>query len=279
MHHPAERPTMKWPASVTLVRHAESEYNAEKKTLRQERLYRAFSKAYDRNPLSFQTFVLAKLVDLRHPARRADFSTSLALGAGEKAQKMASVLKTQIPIPDVVFVSPLTRTQQTFEWMLKGWPELKQAIEEGKVKVVREPRIREQEFGEANGYVNSKVYYGLNRRQARIRKNMGDLAEYWYRIPGGESENDVQQREQLWIGALTRDYSGQNVLAITHHLSILGFRAAVERLDDREYVRLDKEDKPINLGVTVYEGDPTLGSSGRLVRRRYNDDLLSPRRK
>ncbi len=38
-------------------------------------------------------------------------------------------------------------------------------------------------------------------------------------------------------------------------------------------MRIDNEEKPINCGVTVYEGHPELGSDGKLVLKEYNEKL------
>lgn len=60
---------------------------------------------------------------------------------------------------------------------------------------------------------------------------------------------------------------------ITHHLSILSIRADLERLSADEFIRLDKEEKPINLGVTLYKGDPNQGTDGKLILEAYNVKL------
>jgi hypothetical protein len=53
----------------------------------------------------------------------------------------------------------------------------------------------------------------------------------------------------------------------------LSFRANYERLPPEEFLRIDEEEKPLNCGVTLYQGDPKAGSNGRLVLDQYNVKL------
>jgi IS5 family transposase len=57
---------------------------------------------------------------------------------------------------------------------------------------------------------------------------------------------------------------------VTHHLTILSFRANYERLSPEEFIRLDEHEKPVNCGITVYRGDPNQGKDGKLVLQIYN---------
>ena len=59
-------------------------------------------------------------------------------------------------------------------------------------------------------------------------------------------------------------------MAITHHLTILATRANFERLSPKEFLHLDKHEKPLNCGVTRYIGNPNLGSRGKLELCQYN---------
>ena len=59
-------------------------------------------------------------------------------------------------------------------------------------------------------------------------------------------------------------------MVVTHHLTILSMRANFERLDAAEFQRLDREEKPINCGVTLYKGRPYAGENGKLVLEAYN---------
>ena len=84
---------------------------------------------------------------------------------------------------------------------------------------------------------------------------------------------DVRERLRSWVITLIRELANKNVMAVTHHLAILSIRANLERLSKEDFLRLDKEEKPINCGVTIYEGDKKAGSNGRLVLKAYNQKL------
>ena len=93
---------------------------------------------------------------------------------------------------------------------------------------------------------------------------------YYYRYPQGESIQDVRERTRSWFHTLTRDFSEKNVLAITHHLTILAVRANLERLSAEQFMELDEHETPINAGVTIYKGNPDIKGRGKLVLEKYN---------
>jgi len=97
--------------------------------------------------------------------------------------------------------------------------------------------------------------------------------KYWYRLPQGENVPDVRDRWRSVQNTLVREYAEQDVLIVTHHLSILALRANLEGFDDKEFIRLDDHEKPVNCGVTVFRGHPDQGSDGKLVMETYNEQL------
>ena len=174
---------------------------------------------------------------------------------------MAKKLKDLIPTPSVIFVSPYLRTRETLARMTDVWPEL------SNVKTVQEERITEQDHGLASLYGDLRIFKALNPEQRQLYESVG---EYWYRWPQGENVPDVRERLRSWLGTITRDYNRQNVLVVTHHLAILALRANLERLNESEFLRLDREEKPINAGVTIYRGKANAGADGHLVLDVYN---------
>jgi hypothetical protein len=56
-------------------------------------------------------------------------------------------------------------------------------------------------------------------------------------------------------------------------LNILAARANLERWGAKEFLAMDHKEKPINCGVTTYEGQSELGRNGRLVLVAYNEKL------
>lgn len=262
---------MKWPESDTLVRHDESAYNRIKVIREKDPLYRKFMSAYDKDFESPEAKRLAELVAEKFTLDVADHDTPLAEGAGWKAEEMARNLKNIIKVPDVVLVSPYLRTLQTLERMQAGWPELKN------VKTVEDIRLREQNHGDAAFFSDWRVYNVMNPVQKKRRDLYGT---YWYKYHGGEDGPDVEDRQGSMLDMLIREYAEANVVEVSHHLTILLRRKKVERLSVAEFIRLDKKEKPLNAGVTIYDGKPGLGSrgEGKLVLRDYNLKLYPDER-
>lgn len=256
--------TMKWPETLTLIRHDSSAYNALKPRKRESILYQEFLNAYGINPDSDNSRRLALEVKNEFSLEYGDHNTPLAEGAGIQAEMMATRLKERIPIPNAIFVSPYERTEATLSRMIIGWPDLKN------IKIIRDERITEQDHGLSLLYNDWRVFNVLHPEQRELFAKQGS---YRYRFPQGENIPDVRERLHSWIGTITRDYSGQNVLTVTHHLAILALRANLERLDEKEFIRLDEEEKPINAGVTIYRGKANEGKDGHLVLDVYNAKL------
>lgn len=251
---------MKWPASVTLIRHDVSAYNELKKIKENHPDFLKFKAAFERNPGSKATKLLAckawEVIRLSH----GDHDTPLASGTAQIAKATGFVFRAS-PVPDVIFVSPYKRTLETLKRIQEGWPESKGA------KVVEDERIREQEHGLGLIYNDWMIFQALHPEQRLLHKIEG---RYWYRHPQGENVPDVRLRVRSWMSSMMRDFAGLHVLAVTHHLCILAMRANFERLGAEEFLRLDTHEKPVNCGVTRYEGNPREGKDGRLNLAYYN---------
>jgi broad specificity phosphatase PhoE len=252
---------MKWPNEVMLIRHDTSEYNILKDKKKIDKVYQKFLEAWKQNPDSTKTRRLALVVKNKYNLKCGDAKTKLADEEGKKAYETGMGLSKTCDLPDVIFVSPYDRTKKTLHCLTKGWKGLE------KVKVFEEERIREQEHGIANLYNDWKVFLTLHPDQRKLQE-IERL--YWYRFPQGESVPDVRERIRSFMSTLTRDWNGKNVLLVTHHLSILAFRAHMDRLSAEEFIDLDNNDKPINCGVTLYRGYPKLGKNGQLKLEYYN---------
>jgi hypothetical protein len=61
--------------------------------------------------------------------------------------------------PDVIFVSPYLRTEQTLHFLQEEWPDLRNA------KVYREERIREKDPGLGLLYNDSRIYFLMHPGQ------------------------------------------------------------------------------------------------------------------
>lgn len=258
---------MKWPNTLTLVRHGESAYNKNKKLKEADPLYREFVTAFESEGKNSERSVKLAREILEHATyilECGDHDTPLTELGKRQSRETGVGLSGLIPLPDVVMVSPYDRTDGTYDGLCEGWPEL------GDVKKIHDDRIVEQDHGLQLAYGDWRIFQALHPDQAALRARQG---AYWYRYPQGENVPDVRERNRSIAITFTRDYSEQNVLEVTHHLNILAFRANMERRDAAGFIELDEEHKPINCGVSVWRGYPELGKDGKLLLDIYNKKL------
>jgi 2,3-bisphosphoglycerate-dependent phosphoglycerate mutase len=256
------RDLMKWPTELLLIRHAESAYNNLKKKKEADPDYRRFRELFENDRSNPEIQLLASTLHKRHSLGFSDRDTPITSeGEAQASTTGRAMRESGMSSPDVIFVSPYLRTEQTLRILQEEWPDLRKA------PVYREERIREQDHGLALLYNDWRIYHLMNPEQAELHKLLG---EYDYRFLNGENIPDVRQRNISWITTLTREFSGKRVMAITHHLTILATRANFERLSPEQFLHLDEYEKPVNCGVTRYAGNPDLGSRGKLELQEYN---------
>lgn len=258
---------MKWPNTVTVVRHGESAYNILKAQKEEDPTYQEFKAAYNRraaNPETARKLADALITGGQFSLGTGDHGTILTPRGEWQAEMTGNELQHRIEKPDVILVSPYRRTRETLGKMAVGWPEL------ADVKTVEDERVREQEHGLALLYSDWRIFNVKHPEQDKLRQLEGP---YWYRYPQGESVPDVRARWGSMLGTFTREYAGKNIMIVTHHLSILALRANLERLDANQFLALDRHEKPINCGVTIYRGNPAAGEDGHLDLDIYNQQL------
>lgn len=258
---------MKWPETVTVMRHGQSKYNALRAQKEADPDYVEFKKAYNRrakDPARAQELARLILAKGTHTLGGGDHNTPVTDLGIKQSVATGKKLKEKIALPDVVLVSPYDRTWGTLGGLAIGWPEL------DTVKTVEEERIREQEHGLKLLYNDWRIFNVLHPEQEQLKEKEGP---YWYRNPQGENVPDVRERNRSVLNTITRDFAGQNVLMVTHHLTILAMRANLERMGAAEFIDLDNTNKPVNCGVTIYRGDPNQGTDGKLILDIYNEQL------
>jgi broad specificity phosphatase PhoE len=253
---------MKWPTELLLIRHAESAYNKLKQAKDGDSEYLQFRQMFEDDRSNPEIRPLASTLHKRHALGCNDRSTPITPRGEEQARMTGRKMReTGVNCPDVIFVSPYRRTEQTLDILKEEWPDLCTP------KVYRDERIREKDHGLALLYNDWRIYQVMHPEQGELH---GLLGEYDYRFLNGENIPDVRQRNLSWMTTLTREFSGKRVMAITHHLTILATRANFERLSPEQFLHLDNHEKPVNCGVTRYIGNPRLGSSGKLELHEYN---------
>lgn len=252
---------MKWPNYLILIRHDTSTYNVLRAKKEADPIYQEFMSLFESKQNGQRVQNLARALWVKYGLGCSDAQTPLVDEEASLACAVGKRLREKFDLPDVIFVSPFKRAIDTLEGLKRGWPKL------AKVKCYKEERIREQEHGLASLYNDWRIFQVLHPEQRLLYEQEG---AYRYRYPQGENVPDVRIRSLLMINTIMRDYAGKNVLCVCHHLNILALRANLERLDEEEFIRLDKEEKPINCGITFYQGHPELGQRGRLILESYN---------
>jgi broad specificity phosphatase PhoE len=256
---------MKWPTELVIVRHAQSDFNILRGMKSSNPLYQKFVESFNSDHRSAETMELAREVRTKFTLGVSDADTGITLDGCKMAMVTGKALKQRLgEVPHVIYVSPYYRARQTLMYMASEWPSLND------VKTVTEDRIREQEHGLSLLYNDWRVFQVMHPEQKELRELQGP---YWYQYPQGESVSQVRDRIRSFLGTLIREHAGQRVMLVTHHLTILSIRATLERLSPESFIHLDEMEKPVNCGVTIYRGDPSLGRRGKLLLREYNAKL------
>jgi broad specificity phosphatase PhoE len=256
---------MKWPSHLVIIRHGESAYNALRAEKAASELYQEFLAAFESDYRSSRTVELAKQVRSQFALGCSDYATPLSKRGQDQARTTGHRLsETGIPKPDVVFVSPYLRTNETFRGILGGGFDIADA------RVVQEDRIREQEHGLSLLYSDWRVFHALHPEQAELHHQLGP---YWYQYPQGESVSMVRDRVRSFMNTLVREYAGEVVYLVSHHLTKLSVRSLLERWSPEEFIRVDNDEKPVNCGITHYVGSSESGLDGKLVLEEYNLQL------
>ena len=225
----------KWPNRLVIVRHGQSIYNEER-----ELINRGVLITYTRN-----------VKDIRN----ADVRLS---GVGEKqAAKTAVGLKKDYGNFDLIFASPFRRACHTARIIARRFPKARFVIEE---------RVREKEFGIADGLtpeeIKGRFPYEFERKQKEKK--------YYYRPIGGESYPDVNLRVWSFLSSMVREYSGKNILVVCHSAVMLSFRKLMEKFTEAELLEIDRTDDLKNCAVLSYKYDPNLKPKSKMILKTHN---------
>lgn len=225
----------KWPNRLVIVRHGLSIYNEER-----ELINRGVLKTYTGN-----------VKDVRN--------TDIHLSAIGKKQavKTGIGLKKDYKNFDLIFVSPFIRAYETAKTIAHHFPKARFIIEE---------RVREKEFGIADGLTPDEIKeqfpYEFNRRLKEKK--------YYYRPIGGESYPDVNLRVWSFLSSMVREYSGKDILVVCHSAVMLSFRKLMEKFTEEELLKIDREDDLKNCAVIAYQFNPNLKPKPKMVLKVYN---------
>lgn len=146
--------------------------------------------------------------DKTHYQTVPDYALNLTEEGVEQSRQAGREIKEIIGGGSLyVYLSPYYRTRQTYEY-------IRESVGENVVRVVEDPRIREQDWGHLRSPdVN-----------AGIVKERENFSTFYYRIPDGESGADVFDRVSSFFDTLHRDFRKpeypENVLIVTHGMTL-----------------------------------------------------------
>ncbi|MBZ5660040.1 MAG: histidine phosphatase family protein [Acidobacteriia bacterium] len=252
----------KWPHTLLLLRHGQSEANVRKEAAKQAGLEPSWTEALrdmdtPLTPLGRQqAFSVGCELARRYPTSdvyRAELSLFRKLNPLQKAAPYIRENMLQY-----IVTSPYVRTRQTTEEVCRGLGY--------EPNIVVEERIREIDFGIMDG-IDRETFRKLYPTEATRREKDG---KYWYRPPGGENRPDVRLRVHSFLDTLNRDYVSKSVLVINHSVVVLAFRSLLERWGEEQYMQVDREDDVKNCGLTVYKRE----DRRRLKLQEYNTICL-----
>lgn len=264
------------PETFTLVRHAESKYNALKNISNGWDEAKAFRKLFNdefydggkpRVDLPVQVLenrwptpmlraagllYFTKINELMQGV--SDYDTPITEDGLAQAKKTGEHIAEIVPTPDLIYVSPYNRTRQTLEAILSTAP-----AEWRDVRVDEHESIREQEHGMNTVFNDWRLAYVFDPMEMLLSVKQG---EYSYRYRGGESRFDVRNRTARFLGRMQRKHEDKNILAVTHHLTILSTIAELQHWNRETFLEWDGNRKPANCSVTTFQREKGTGRHG-----------------
>jgi broad specificity phosphatase PhoE len=192
------------PKRIILIRHGESEGNTDRNVYSQKPDY-------------------ALLLTEKGRQQAADAGARLGEIVGNESMQF--------------YVSPLFRTIQTFQQVIKNFPKEQYNCKE-------EPRLREQEWGHLRT---------LEQCDA-VDKERDAYGTFYFRIPDGESAADVYDRVSDFFHTLFRDFEKQefpdNAVMVTHGMTIRLFLMRWFHYTVNEFEELSN---PSNCAIVIME--------------------------
>lgn len=208
------------PASLTLIRHAESVGNV------------ADAEAHRRH---------AETLDL--DLRDADVPLS-DTGRGQ-AEALAEWLARlpQDERPSVVLSSPYRRAAETAQI----------ATARTGPTVDVDERLRERDLGQFDGLTG----LGIRSRFPEESERRHKIGKFYYTPPGGESWADVVLRVRSLLHDLAAAYADERVWLVTHQAVIMSHRYVLEGLDEATVLAISRDEALPNVSLSefVREGE------------------------
>lgn len=227
-----------WPASLRVIRHAESVGNVDADRARREGLERWDTEERDPDVgLSERGLAQAKALGM-DLARLRDDGT-----------------------PPAVWSSPFRRATDTARIALESCP-----AASGGVHLTVDERLRDRELG----VLDRLTWKGISARHPDLAELRRRFGKFYFRPPGGESWVDVGLRLRSVLADIRARHAGENVIVFAHDVVVLMFRYILEDLDEADVLDISRRTPVRNGGVTTYRL-----TDGRLALESYNS-LVDP---
>jgi len=236
------------PAEIVFLRHAESQAN-----LNELKIERGLLERYPKDLLSVR-----------------DADIELTERGVAQARATGRYLAEHFGPFDYCYVSPWTRTRQTFTHVLDAYQDEQRETMRRYTRF--EERLREREMGLLNWLTREEI---AERYPDEARRREID-GMYFYRPNGGESWADVSLRLDAVLTSIYRDRPGCRLLVVAHAVVVLCFRKLLQRLDETEILRINSVDGPHNCSINRFAYDPHAGEEGKLVLREWNRVAYGP---
>lgn len=209
-----------WPASLEVVRHGESEGNA------------ARDAAVEAGVEVIETTVRDADVGLTRLGHRQAAALGQSLGARPPEGQ-----------PTVVVVSTYRRAVETASVALRA-----AGLD---LPLLLDERLRDRDFG----VLDRLTGLGIERRFPEEAARRRWVGKFGHRPPGGESWADVALRLRAVLSDLRSDLAGERVLMVTHDVVVLLVRYVVEGMSEADVLRLQREERIANAGLTAFRYD------------------------
>lgn len=217
---------MGWPNMLVLVRHAESEGNVRS--------------VDERAQFEMPTYAYPLTALGRQQAEKTRYYLQKTIGGGcwYNLSKFFTLR----------YASYYERSRETLQIICPG------------AKFYEDPRLAEAQRG---------IYHTMTSDQ--IEKSFpGELARkereglYHYRPLGGENWPDVELRIHSFLGTLSRDCDGKNVIMVVHGHWLILFQRLIHHFSIDEAVAKYKAGVFENASITIYKNVPVAGCHPRL---------------
>ncbi len=197
-----------------------------------------------------------------------DHRTPLTLRGAEQAIITGRDLAKKFGEFETVYYSPWLRTTQTAELIVSEFG--LRARKRMEKRFFRNLFLTEQNFGDLDiGVGDSEAVRKLYDKFSPERKKIG---KFYARAPNGECWADVCMRTHQFLDIIFRpNRHKQKLLIVTHGVTMQTFRYHLERINEEKLVELYQDDKNKNCGVSQYDWNPKLGSSGRYELKYWNN--------